>query len=332
MAWYSRGRPRRTARPILQVERLDVHYGRAHALQEVSLTLDHGVIAVLGRNGMGQTTLCNAITGLVPAAGSVRLAGEEILGLPPHLITERGVGYVPQGRRVWPSLSVDEHLRLAARPQGGPWTVTRVYQIFPRLAERRHNGGAELSGGEQQMLAIARALLFDPMLLVMDEPTEGLAPVIVQQVTSMLKHLAADGEISVLLIEQNLGVAIDVADTVDVMVNGRIARSMPAAELAADRDLQQRLLGVRTDIDDRPDTAIEDEPAPSVQVLTVKRAADSVVAEPPAPVPEAEPAPERVVRGFTRWNAGDPRSAPRDRLIDGRADPGDPVPSLDAAS
>ncbi|HEV8225659.1 MAG TPA: ATP-binding cassette domain-containing protein, partial [Methylomirabilota bacterium] len=170
MAWLSRGRARQTARPILQVERLDVHYGRAHALQEVSLTLDHGVIAVVGRNGMGKTTLCNAITGLVPAAGSVRLAGEEILGLPPHVITERGVGYVPQGRRVWPSLSVDEHLRLASRGDRGPWTVARVYQIFPRLAERRRNGGAELSGGEQQMLAIARALLFNPMLLVMDEP------------------------------------------------------------------------------------------------------------------------------------------------------------------
>src|SRR5882724_13518890 len=289
MAWYSRGRPRRTARPILQAERLDVHYGRAHALQEVSLTLDHGVIAVIGRNGMGKTTLCNAITGLVPAAGSVRLAGEEILGLPPHLITERGVGYVPQGRRVWPSLSVDEHLRLAVRPQGGPWTVTRVYQIFPRLAERRRNGGAELSGGEQQMLAIARALLFNPMLLVMDEPTEGLAPVIVQQVAEMLKRLAADGSISVLLIEQNLGVAIDVADTVDVMVNGRIARSMPSAELAADRDLQQRLLGVKVGVDEEPgdDAALEAGAQPdTVTVYTVRRSSDEVE---PSPVPEAEP-------------------------------------------
>jgi ABC-type branched-subunit amino acid transport system ATPase component len=155
---------------------------------------------------MGKTTLCNAITGLVPASGSVRLAGEEILGLPPHAITNRGVGYVPQGRRVWPSLTVDEHLRLAAGGRSGAWTVARVYQTFPRLAERKGHGGAELSGGEQQMLAIARALLFNPMLLVMDEPTEGLAPVIVSQVADMLKHLAADGEISVLLIEQNLGV------------------------------------------------------------------------------------------------------------------------------
>ena len=336
MAWFSRGRTRRTARPVLQVERLDVHYGRAHALQEVSLTLDHGVIAVVGRNGMGKTTLCNAITGLVPAAGSVRLAGEEILGLPPHVITERGVGYVPQGRRVWPSLSVDEHLRLAAGGQEGPWTVARVYQIFPRLAERRRNGGAELSGGEQQMLAIARALLFNPMLLVMDEPTEGLAPLIVGQVADMLKHLAGDGEISVLLIEQNLGVAIDVADTVDVMVNGRIARSMPAAELAADRALQQQLLGVNSGTDDAPDEtpALADGAFPpraetdEVRVYTVRRSADDT----PAGAAAAAPA-ERVVRGFTRWNSADALGAPRDRLLEGRSDTMTPPPSLtDAAA
>jgi uncharacterized protein (UPF0261 family)/ABC-type branched-subunit amino acid transport system ATPase component len=256
------------------------------------------VRAVVGRNGMGKTTLCNAVTGLVRGSGSVKLAGEEILGRAPNVITAKGVGYVPQGRRVWPSLSVDEHLRLARRR--GPWTVERIYQTFPRLAERRANGGAELSGGEQQMLAIARALLSNPKLLVMDEPTEGLAPLIVQQVVAMLKALAAEGEISVLLIEQNLGVAIDVADTVDVMVNGRIARSLSAAELAADRELQQRLLGVKTDVEDRPEAAVvavEETPPPTVQVLTVKRAADSVVAEPPAP---PEP---RTIRGVTRWGS-----------------------------
>jgi uncharacterized protein (UPF0261 family)/ABC-type branched-subunit amino acid transport system ATPase component len=268
----------------------------------VSLALDHGVRSVVGRNGMGKTTLCNAVTGLVRASGSVKLAGEEILGLAPNVITGKGVGYVPQGRRVWPSLSVDEHLRLARRR--GPWTVERVYQTFPRLAERKGNGGAELSGGEQQMLAIARALLFNPKLLVMDEPTEGLAPIIVQQVIAMLKALAAEGEISVLLIEQNLGVAIDVADTVDVMVNGRIARSMTAAELAADRELQQRLLGVRMETEVAPDPTVEDEAPPSIQILTVKRAGDPVVAEPPAPREE------RTVRGFTRWG-----STSRDHVV-----------------
>jgi uncharacterized protein (UPF0261 family)/ABC-type branched-subunit amino acid transport system ATPase component len=287
---------------ILQIQDLDVYYGRAHALQGVSLALERGVLAVVGRNGMGKTTLCNAVTGLVRASGSVKLAGEEILGLAPNVITTKGVGYVPQGRRVWPSLSVDEHLRLARRR--GPWTVERIYETFPRLAERKSNGGAELSGGEQQMLAISRALLFNPKLLVMDEPTEGLAPIVVQQVVAMLKALAAEGDISVLLIEQNLGVAIDVADTVDVMLNGRIARSMTAAELAADRELQQRLLGVRTDVDDSPDAAIADRPPPSVQVLTVKRAVDSVLAEPPA---LDEP---RTIGGVTRWG-----SAPRDHGV-----------------
>jgi uncharacterized protein (UPF0261 family)/ABC-type branched-subunit amino acid transport system ATPase component len=324
--WFSRARRRPPSGPLLVVDNLDVYYGRAHAVQGVSLTLEHGVIAVVGRNGMGKTTLCNAITGLVPASGSVRLAGEEILGLPPNAITERGVGYVPQGRRVWPSLSVDEHLRLAARGRRGPWTVERIYTTFPRLAERRGNGGAELSGGEQQMLTIARALLLNPMLLVMDEPTEGLAPVIVQQVAEMLKHLAADGAISVLLVEQNLGVAIEVADTIDVMVNGRIARSMPARELAADRGLQQRLLGVTAGADEvetaetvTDGPAVDDAP---VEVFTVKRAGDETVAPPVDG--------ERAVRGVTRWNAADPAVRPRDRLLETHA--AAPAPPRDGAA
>ena len=335
MRWFSRARRPKSSGPILAVEKLDVYYGRGHALQEVSLSLDHGATAVVGRNGMGKTTLCNAITGLVPASGSVRLAGEEILGLPPHAITNRGVGYVPQGRRVWPSLTVDEHLRLAAGGRSGAWTVARVYQTFPRLAERKGHGGAELSGGEQQMLAIARALLFNPMLLVMDEPTEGLAPVIVRQVADMLKHLAADGEISVLLIEQNLGVAIEVADTVDVMVNGRIARSMPAAELGADRELQQRLLGVKVGEDEAADEesapadgSWEAPEADAITVYTVKRAGD----EDPSGRREADAPAERAVRGFTRWNAADPTAAPRDRLIESRAEPATSVPPLTEAA
>ena len=269
-----------------------MHYGRAHALQGVSLSLDRGVLSVVGRNGMGKTTLCNAITGLVRAQGSIKLAGEEILGLAPNVITEKGIGYVPQGRRVWPSLSVDEHLRLVVRK--GPWTVERIYKVFPRLAERKKNGGAELSGGEQQMLAISRALLFNPKLLVMDEPTEGLAPVIVQQVSAMLKSLAAEGEISVLLIEQNLGVAIEVADTVDVMVNGRIARSMRASELAADRELQQRLLGVKMAEDEV--VSEEKHSVEPVRILTVKRASDELVPDDG----------ERTIGGRTRWGSTPP--------------------------
>jgi ABC-type branched-subunit amino acid transport system ATPase component len=169
MAWFARGRERPASRgPILAVAGLDVHYGRAHVLQGVGFTIERGVTAIVGRNGMGKTTLCNAITGLVRASGSVRLAGEEILGLAPHEITRRGIAYVPQGRRVWPSLSVDETLRMVARQRR---EVERVYDMFPRLAERKGHGGAQLSGGEQQMLAIGRALLLAPRLLVMDEPT-----------------------------------------------------------------------------------------------------------------------------------------------------------------
>ncbi|KRB70714.1 ABC transporter permease [Noviherbaspirillum sp. Root189] len=235
-----------TDAPILEIRDLDVYYGQAHALQGVSLALDKGVLAVVGKNGMGKTSLCNAVTGLVPARGSVRFQGAEMLGMSPHRITHAGIGYVPQGRRVWPSLSVDEHLRLASRTaRRGEWTVKRIYELFPRLGERKENGGAQLSGGEQQMLAIGRALLFNPKLLVMDEPTEGLAPVIVEHVADMIRKLARDAGVSVLLIEQNLGVAIDVSDTVAVLVNGRVARVLPAAELGADRELQQRLLGVR---------------------------------------------------------------------------------------
>ena len=286
--------------PVLAIENLNVHYGRAHALQDVSLQLERGVTSVVGRNGMGKTTLCNAITGLLAASGratgSVRFLGQELVGMPANRITRLGVGYVPQGRRVWPSLTVNEHLLLSRKNKKNddPWTIERIYATFPRLAERKANGGAQLSGGEQQMLAIARALLLNPKLLVMDEPTEGLAPVIVQQVEAMLKSLAADGEISVLLIEQNLGVAIATADTVDVMVNGRIARSMPVSELAGNRELQQRLLGVRAAEDEEIAPAPEAEPA-GVQVLTVKRAAGAAI-----PAPEMEP---RAVRGHTRWGS-----------------------------
>ena len=267
---------RRGGQPILDISALNVYYGQAHALQNVSLALESGVLAVVGRNGMGKSTLCYAIAGLVPATGSIKLAGETVLGLAPEKIANLGIALVPQGRRVWPSLSVDEHLRLASgSARTGAWTVQRVYELFPRLAERRRNGGAQLSGGEQQMLAIARALLLNPKLLVMDEPTEGLAPVIVEQVTGMLAQLAHEGEVSVLLIEQNLGVAVHVADEVAVMVNGRIARRMPAAELMQDIGLQQRLLGVRAT--DDADEQASDEPEAlaweedSVQVLTVRR-------------------------------------------------------------
>ena len=300
MAWFGKSDSdgRKSNAPLLVVEGLDVYYGRAHALQGVSLQLDKGVLGIVGRNGMGKTTLCNAITGLVPAKGSIKLAGEEILGLSPNAITHKGIAYVPQGRRVWPSLSVDETLRLVARKKRD---VERVYSLFPRLAERKGNGGGQLSGGEQQMLAIGRALLLEPRLLVMDEPTEGLAPVIVQHVERALRELVAEGEISILLIEQNLGVALDVADTIGVMVNGRIAHLMPASTLAADRALQEKLLGVKSggghdEPDDAapPPAAVAD--AEPMQVYTVQRAHSDGA-------PSLNDLAPRTVRGFNRWNA-----------------------------
>ncbi len=251
--------PRRAdAEIMLRVTGLNVYYGRSHALQGVDLTLAHGVLSVVGRNGMGKTTLCKAIMGLARASsGSIRVRGEEMLGLPPARVARHGVGYVPQGRRLWRSLTVDEHLRLTTARQSGAWTVERVYDVFPRLAERKNNSGAQLSGGEQQMLAISRALITNPRLLIMDEPTEGLAPVIVSQVEEMLVRLGEESDMAILVIEQNIGVATTVSENVAIMVNGRINRIIESRRLAADRELQQRLLGVGRHSDADPDPADE---------------------------------------------------------------------------
>jgi uncharacterized protein (UPF0261 family)/ABC-type branched-subunit amino acid transport system ATPase component len=250
---------------------LNVYYGHVHVLQKVSFTLEHhGVLGIVGRNGMGKTTLCNAIMGLVRSgSGSILLDGRELLGMQPYRIVDQGVGYVPQGRRVWPSLTVDEHLKVAARGSG-PWNAASVYKIFPGLAERRRHEGNQLSGGEQQMLAIGRSLVANPKLLIMDEPTEGLAPQIVQQVEELLVRLAQEEDLAILLVEQNLGVATKVAKRLAVMVNGRIETELDSATLAADRALQQRLLGVSSEeaemAAEEPETVAEasvTQPAPS---------------------------------------------------------------------
>src|SRR5688500_10662856 len=176
---------------LLEVEGLNGYYGSAHVLQDVSFAMDNEPVAVIGRNGMGKSTLCAALTGLLGSAnGSVRFEGNELMGTPAYKIASAGIGFVPQGRRLFPSLTVDEHLRLVAgRDTDKRWNPGRVYETFPRLAERKSNGAAQLSGGEQQMLAIARALLLNPRLLIMDEPSEGLAPTVVESLLETIRKL-----------------------------------------------------------------------------------------------------------------------------------------------
>jgi len=231
--------------PVLAVSGLNAFYGSAHILHDVTFELEAEPVAIVGRNGMGKTTLCAAIMGLAPprANGSVRFLGKEVLGKPSYKIAKAGIGYVPQGRRLFPSLTVDEHLRMAGSRNKSGWTAAKVYELFPRLAERRRNGGAQLSGGEQQMLAIGRALLTNPKLLIMDEPSEGLAPAIIESLVLTFRKLEEEG-LRILLIEQNLGVATSLAPRQLIMVGGEVALETTSDELAGDTELQRRYLGV----------------------------------------------------------------------------------------
>ncbi len=236
--------------PVLSVEGLDAYYESAHVLHGVSFEMAEETVAVVGRNGMGKTTLCTAIMGLMPSLrgsvrGSIRFLGKELVGRPPEAIAAAGIGYVPQGRRLFPSLSVDEHLRMLNGRGRGVWGAKQVYELFPQLAERRRHGGAELSGGEQQMLAIGRALLTNPKLLIMDEPSEGLAPTIVDHLVDVFQHLAEDG-MHILLVEQKIGVAVALAKRQLVMVGGQIVIETTADQLSSDRKMQQRYLGIET--------------------------------------------------------------------------------------
>jgi branched-chain amino acid transport system ATP-binding protein len=232
---------------LLEVRDLNAFYGSAHILHDVSFSMGAEPVALIGRNGMGKTTLCKAIVGLLGAIGrsdgSARLDGAELVGRPAYKIAKAGVGYVPQGRRLFTSLTVDEHLQIVGAPSKADWTSDRVYELFPRLAERKHVSGTSLSGGEQEMLSIGRALLTNPRLLIMDEPSEGLAPTVVETLIQTIKDLAAAG-MGLLVVEQNLGVATTLATRQLVMVAGSIAAETTAEELLADTEAQKRYLGV----------------------------------------------------------------------------------------
>ena len=228
---------------MLTVTDVHTYYGDSHVLQGVTLTAGKGsVTAVLGRNGVGKTTLCRSLVGLTRArAGRIVFEDADITALPPHAIAARHISLVPQGRRVFASLTVHENLAIALRP--GPWTLDAAYTLFPRLRERTGNRGNELSGGEQQMLAIARALVANPRLLVMDEPTEGLAPALVAEVGGLVRRLKGEG-MTILLVEQNAAFAVKLADHVHVMSKGRIVHSSDPASLWNNEEIKTRLLGV----------------------------------------------------------------------------------------
>ncbi|GAB4079139.1 ABC transporter ATP-binding protein [Modestobacter muralis] len=228
----------------LVVTNLRAGYGVSTVLDGVNLTVGAGeVVGLLGRNGVGKTTLMSTLMGwLSPSAGSVRLGDREIAGLPTHQIARAGVAIVPQGRRVFAPLTVENNLRIAHKGSQR-WTIERIFEIMPRLAERRRNRGDQLSGGEQQMLAIARALLLDPALLLLDEPSDGLAPSVVTQVMEILASLRGEG-LSVLLVEQDLHVAFSVADRILVMQKGRIVHDSTTEEFRSDGERGRRLLGI----------------------------------------------------------------------------------------
>jgi branched-chain amino acid transport system ATP-binding protein len=230
---------------MLAIADLHTYYGDSHVLQGVTLEAgEAAVTAVLGRNGAGKTTMCRSLIGLTPARrGRVVMNHVDISGLAPHTICRMGISLVPQGRRIFPSLTVDENLSIAAGRRSGPWDVPTVFALFPRLADRRHNYGNQLSGGEQQMLAIARALVGNPALLVMDEPTEGLAPAMVDEVAALIARLKTEG-MAVLLVEQNAAFAVKVADRVHVMSKGTIVHSSDPRSFWQDQDLKTQLLGV----------------------------------------------------------------------------------------
>ena len=233
----------------LEAEGLHTFYGKSHILHDVGLVVAEGTITtLLGRNGAGKTTTLRSLMGLTPPRrGKVTILGQDSTSWPPFRIAALGVGYVPEGRRIFPNLTVDENLLVPiARP--GPWTPARIYELFPRLADRKRNLGRQLSGGEQEMLSISRALLVNPRLLILDEPSQGLAPLIVREVFRIVAQMRAEG-ISVLLVEQNARMSLEVADYAYVLDDGAIVHQGPARELALDEARVQALAGASVESD-----------------------------------------------------------------------------------
>ncbi len=230
---------------LLEIERINTFYGDSHILFDVSLDVGQSeVVALLGRNGAGKTTTLRTIMGvLAPRGGAIRLAGQPIQGLPPYMIARRGVQLVPEERAIFGQLTVEENLRLAALTAEKPWSLDRVYEFFPRLRERRRSGGRQLSGGEQQMLAIARALVRDARIILLDEPFEGLAPLIVRDLVRVSRDLAGQGR-TILVVEQNVVAALSFAHRVYVLNNGHVVWQGTPAALTADPAVMKTHLGV----------------------------------------------------------------------------------------
>ena len=228
---------------VLEAQGLQTFYGKSHILHGVSLQVREGeIVTLLGRNGAGKTTTMRTLMGLTPAReGTIRIFGQDTTSWPSYRIAALGVGFVPEGRRVFGSLTVDENLRVPLE-RSGPFTVSRIYELFPRLGERRGSRGRQLSGGEQEMLAIGRALLLNPKLLMLDEPSQGLAPLIVKQVFDIVAGMRREG-ISVLLVEQNVRAAVEIADRAYVLDDGRVAYEGSAAEFAKDEERVRALAG-----------------------------------------------------------------------------------------
>ena len=229
---------------VLAAEGLHTYYGKSHILHGVSLEVRQGqLVALLGRNGAGKTTTMRSVMGLTPPReGRITLFGKNATKMPTHRIAGLGIGYVPEGRKIFGHMTVHENL-LVPQSNPGPWTVESIYKLFPRLAERRTSKGGRLSGGEQEMLAIARALLLNPKLLILDEPSQGLAPVIVQEVMRTIERMKGQG-MSILLVEQNVFLALQLADHAYVLSDGEIVYDGTAKDLAADRDRIEHLAGV----------------------------------------------------------------------------------------